>query len=114
MKGHSKYATELDMMTVISRVYEKVEIKSLRDSANKKERKAKNTEKRYDEDMAKIFTVDGASIGFGILTELIGVFNNSSEINLVQISTMDVIILIGIGLGIGSLKGFIDKPKSDD
>lgn len=92
----------------------KIQINSLRDSARKRERKANNTAKRYEDDMGKIFTVDGAVIGFGILTGLIGVFNNTYVMNLVQINLTEMILLIGIGLGIGSLKGFVDKPKSDE
>jgi hypothetical protein len=66
--------------------------------------------KRYLVDTAKIATLDIATIGFGIAIGLIGLLNNNYVTGIIDISSYDVAILIGIGLGIGSLKEFVDKP----
>jgi hypothetical protein len=63
---------------------------------------------RYLTRAAKILTIDVASVGFGILTGIIGIFS-TSVVSLVEINEVDAFILFGIGLGIGSLKGFVDN-----
>lgn len=65
---------------------------------------------RYKEPSSKvkILTFDVASVIFGILTALVGLSSNGYVIGLVEISPIDVVMLIGIGLGIGSLKGIVD------
>jgi hypothetical protein len=87
------------------------EVQDLRNIADSKDASATKIENRYLENAAKIFTADVATVGFGILTGLIGLFSNNYVIGLIDLGTNDVIILIGIGLAIGSLKGLVDKPQ---
>ncbi|HJT49398.1 MAG TPA: hypothetical protein VJ729_14530 [Nitrososphaeraceae archaeon] len=57
----------------------------------------------------KFALVDLLSIVFGIGVFYIGVLSNTNVIGLQTISNFDIISLIGIGLGIGSLAGFGNK-----
>lgn len=50
------------------------------------------------------------TLGFGILTGLIGLFSNNYVIGLIDLGTNDVIILIGIGLAMVSLDGVMQAP----
>ena len=68
-------------------------------------------ESRYLDNAAKIFTADVATVGFGILVGIVGLFNNNYVINLVDITALNALTLIGIGLAIGSLKALVDKPQ---
>jgi hypothetical protein len=64
---------------------------------------------RYTENAIKIVTFDVASVTFGIITGLVGLMSNTYVTSLIEISWIDAITLIGIGLGIGSLKGIVDN-----
>jgi hypothetical protein len=66
---------------------------------------------RYREPSSRvrILSFDVASVIFGIVTALVGLSSNSYVIGLVEISPIDLVTLIGIGLGIGSLKGLVDN-----
>jgi hypothetical protein len=64
---------------------------------------------RYTENAVKIGTFDVAAVIFGIITGLVGLMSNTYVTSLIEISMIDVITLIGIGLGIGSLKGIVDN-----
>ncbi|HEU5446372.1 MAG TPA: hypothetical protein VFU67_04450 [Nitrososphaeraceae archaeon] len=50
------------------------------------------------------------TLGFGILTGLIGLFSNNYVIGLIDLGTNDVIILIGIGLAMVSLDRVMQAP----
>jgi hypothetical protein len=58
---------------------------------------------------ARIGVIELASAGIGITIALIAMINNDFLNGLRVINVIDAVILIGIGLGIGSLKEFIDK-----
>jgi hypothetical protein len=67
--------------------------------------------KRYTEPSSRvrILSFDVATVIFGIVTALVGLSSNSYVIGLVEITPIDWVTLIGIGLGIGSLKGLVDN-----
>jgi type II secretory pathway pseudopilin PulG len=87
-------------------------VQDLRNLANMKDSSAQKIENRYLENAAKIFTADVATIGFGILTAIVGLFSNNYVISLVDINYLNGLTLLGLGLAIGSLKGFVDKPTT--
>ena len=60
--------------------------KSLIEIATRREKNAIGTENRYLENAGKIFTVDIASIGFAILTALLGLFKDNYVTHLAYIS----------------------------
>jgi hypothetical protein len=62
------------------------------------------------EEAAKFTLVDIFSIVFGIALFYIQILSNPAVMELQIISEWDIISLIGIGLGIGSLGGFINRP----
>jgi hypothetical protein len=68
-------------------------------------------EKRYADgnSKAKIAIVDLGSIFLGIVVSLIGLLSNSFIISVIEIDLQTAAVLLGIGLGIGSLKLFADK-----
>jgi hypothetical protein len=86
-------------------------VQDLRILADAKDASAQKIENRYLENASKIFTADVATIGFGILAGIVGLFNNNYVINLVDITVLNAFTLLGIGLAIGSLKGLVDKPQ---
>ena len=49
------------------------------------------------------------SAGFGIAVTLIGVLNNALVTELQAIGSIEILTLIGIGLGVGSLKEIVDR-----
>ena len=58
----------------------------------------------------KIIILEFGSIAFGIAIGFLGIYNNATVTNLLVIGIQEVIVLLGLGLGIGSLKEFVDKP----
>jgi hypothetical protein len=62
------------------------------------------------EEATKFTLVNLFSIIFGISLFYIQLLSNPAVVGLETISEWDIISLIGIGLGIGSLAGFINKP----
>ena len=52
-------------------------VQELRNQADKKEFAAEKIDNRYLLHLARIFTADVATIGFGILTGIIGLLNNN-------------------------------------
>ena len=62
------------------------------------------------EEAAKFTLVDIFSIVFGIALFYIQLLSNPAVMDLQIISDLDIYSLIGIGLGIGSLGGFINRP----
>lgn len=75
----------------------------------RKMERVRKVESRYTENAIKIGTFDIASVIFGIITGLVGLMSNTYVTSLIEISWIDAITLIGIGLGIGSLKGVVDN-----
>jgi hypothetical protein len=49
------------------------------------------------------------AIIFGVGVSVVALFNNGYITGLHNIGTQEVLVLLGIGLGIGSLKDFVDK-----
>jgi hypothetical protein len=65
----------------------------------------------------KIALIDAGTIIFGIAVGFFAVFNQSYIITLRVIQPIDIIALIGIGIGAGSLREFaakVSEPKSND
>jgi hypothetical protein len=62
------------------------------------------------EEATKFTLVNLFSIIFGIALFYVQLLSNPAVMELQTISDLDIISLIGIGLGIGSLGGFINKP----
>jgi hypothetical protein len=58
----------------------------------------------------KILILEFGSISFGIAIGFLGIYNNASVTNMLVIGVQEIAILLGLGLGIGSLKEFVDKP----
>lgn len=80
-----------------------------RTKARHREVRASSVKNRYLINTTKIVSAEIGSVAFGILTGIIGLANNTYVTNLVEINSIDSVILLGIGLGIGSLKGFVDR-----
>lgn len=59
-----------------------------------------------------IVSAEIATVIFGIIIGLIGLASNSYVTNIIEFNEINITILIGIGLGIGSLKGLVDKPPT--
>lgn len=68
-------------------------------------------EKRYADPntKAKIAVIELGSIFLGIVVSLIGLLSNSFVIGIIDIDLQTAAVLLGIGLGIGSLRLFADK-----
>lgn len=62
------------------------------------------------EEAAKFTLVDIFSIVFGIALFYVQILSNPAVMDLQIISGLNIISLVGIGLGIGSLGGFINRP----
>jgi hypothetical protein len=77
----------------------------------KKNDRIKHINNRYSDpnSKTKILTFDLAAITFGIIAGLVGLLNNNYVYGLSEITMVDVGILLGIGLGIGSTKGLVDR-----
>ena len=58
----------------------------------------------------RIIILEFGTIAFGIAVGLLGIYSNASVTNLLSIGVHEILILLGLGLGIGSLKELIDKP----
>jgi hypothetical protein len=75
----------------------------------RKEERVREVKSRYTENAIIIGTLDVALVTFGIITGLVGLMSNTYVTSLIEISWIDAITLIGIGLGIGSWKGIVEK-----
>ena len=73
--------------------------------------KAEALESRYatPQSTAKIGILQIGSVALGIAVAYIGLLNNDYVANIRAIGFQDAIVLIGLGLGIGSLKEIFDK-----
>jgi hypothetical protein len=58
---------------------------------------------------ARIAIIDIITAGFGVAIALIGVLSNALVIELQAIGDIEILTLVGIGLGVGSLKEIVDK-----
>jgi hypothetical protein len=58
---------------------------------------------------ARVAIVDIATAGFGLALAFIGLLSNASVTNLLTIDFYEKLVLIGLGLGIGSAKEIVDK-----
>jgi hypothetical protein len=65
--------------------------------------------KRYTTNAHIVFSLDAASIGFGIATGLIGLLNSGYVTTITDIGILSALTLLGYGLGIGSLKQLIES-----
>jgi len=59
--------------------------------------------------LVKIIILQFGSIAFGIAIGFLGIYNNTAVTNLLVIGVQEILILLGLGLGIGSLKELVDK-----
>jgi hypothetical protein len=73
-------------------------------------RQIKKIDNRYAEKGVQIVSFQLATVIFGIVTGVVGALSNSYVTNSIEITPPIASILIGLGLGIGSLKGLVDKP----
>jgi hypothetical protein len=73
---------------------------------------ADGLEKRWSKwkSFVKIIILEFGSIAFGIAIGFLGIYNNANVTNPLVIGIQEVLVLVGLGLGIGSLKEFVDKP----
>jgi hypothetical protein len=65
--------------------------------------------KRYTTNAHIVFSLDAASIGFGIATGFIGLLNTGYVTTILDISSLSALTLLGYGIGIGSLKQLIES-----
>jgi hypothetical protein len=76
------------------------------------QKRAESIENRYLFNSTRIISVEMATVAFGILTGLLGIASNSFVTTLIEINELDFAILIGMGMGIGSLKGIVEKKNT--
>jgi hypothetical protein len=76
---------------------------------NRKSRRVTKLKKRYAENGIKIASSQVALVIFGMVTGLVGSMSNSYVTTSIEITSQVALTLIGIGLGIGSLKGLVDN-----
>ena len=84
-------------------------IGELRQKAQRRRTRAIDVQNRYLTNTTKIVSAEVGTVVFGILTGIVGLANNNYVTNLVEINGIESVVLFGIGLGIGSLKGLIDR-----
>ncbi len=76
--------------------------------ARKQDRIAK-IESRYTVNAPKIISFEFAQVIFGIITAMIATLSNPYVSSSIEITPEIAVTLIGIGLGIGSIKGLVDN-----
>lgn len=74
-----------------------------------KKKRAIDLENRYNINSAKIISIEIATVLSGILVGLTGYFSNEYISNLVVLQWTDVMFLFLTGMGIGSLKGLVER-----
>lgn len=75
----------------------------------KKQNRIWKIESRYTVNAPKVISFEVAEVIFGIIIAMIGTLSNSYVSSSIEITAEIAVILIGIGLGIGSIKGLVDN-----
>lgn len=68
--------------------------------------------KRYSANAHIVFSLDAASIGFGIATGLLGLLSTGYVTSITDISILSALTLLGYGLAIGSLKQLVESKTA--